>query len=55
MTGGLVRLHGEIEEELPKTLLKRIAGVPGVVGVKIGLVGELSERRSAPSGDPARA
>ncbi len=55
VTGGLVRLHGEMEEDLPKTLLKRIAGVPGVVGVEIGLVGELSERRSAPSGDPVRA
>ena len=53
--GGLVRLHGEIEGELPKTLLKRIAGVPGVVGVESGLVGELSARRSAPSGDPAPA
>lgn len=55
VTGGLVHLHGEIEEDLHKTLLKRIAGVPGVVGVKFVLVGELSERRSAPSGDPARA
>lgn len=53
--GGLVRLYGEIEGELPKTLLKRIAGVPGVVGVKSGLAGELSARRSAPSGDPAPA
>jgi CBS domain-containing protein len=55
VTAGLVRLHGESEEDLPKTLLKRIAGVPGVVGVKIDLVGELSERRSGPSGDPAPA
>lgn len=55
VTGGLVRLQGEIEEHLPKALLKRIAGVPGVVGVKIGPAGELSERRAAPSGDPAPA
>jgi CBS domain-containing protein len=55
VTGGLVRLHGEIEEELPKTLLKRIAGVPGVVGVKSGLVGELSVPRSGASANRVRA
>ena len=55
VTGGLVRLHGEIEAELPKTLLKRIAGVPGVVGVKSGLVGELSVPRSGASANRVRA
>jgi CBS domain-containing protein len=55
VTAGLVRLHGEIEEELPKTLLKRIAGVPGVVGVKSGLVGEFSVPRSGASANRVRA
>jgi CBS domain-containing protein len=55
VTGGLVRLHGEIERELPKTLLKRIAGVPGVVGVRSGPVGELSVPRSGASANRVRA
>jgi osmotically-inducible protein OsmY len=34
VTGGLVSLRGEIEANLPGTLLEGIASVPGVVGVK---------------------
>ncbi len=39
VTGGRVSLRGEVEtQDLPGSLIERIAGVPGVVGVKNELV-----------------
>ncbi len=56
VTGGLVSLRGEIEtRNLLGSLIQRIAGVPGVVGVKSGLVGELSVPRSGASANRVRA
>ena len=56
VTDGLVSLRGEVEtRNLLGSLIQRIAGVPGVVGVKIEELVALSERQSGASADRARA
>jgi CBS domain-containing protein len=56
VTDGLVSLRGEVEtRNLLGSLIQRIAGVPGVLGVKIEELGALSERQSGASAVRARA